>query len=445
MDITGSIFASGIKDQVFNDDQVGRLTQAGGNGIENQWQRRYTYDRCCNRTTVESRDTGDWCTKQVVDFKRTAGVPQTNRATAAQDYSQCSPGQGSELLYSASGEVTAYRGQKLLYDGESRLAQVIDNLGVSVGEYSYDAANRRVRKVVTGATTNYVWEGSRVIAEYNGVTGALLTEYVYAGDRMLAREQSGAVTYYHQDRLSVRMLTDGSGNWAGTQSHEPFGEQVQERDLVSKWRFTTYERDDETGSDYAVNRQYLTNAGRFMRPDPVGGNLGSPQSFNRYVYTTNDPINLVDPDGKLSDRLSNSMKSSDAPARPRVRNSLMTMLLETARAGWREIRRQAALKTKTVRNALTTLVPICLCVRCRMKVSDVAPQYTTFLFPSLQSFAVFRAYRKATAFLVREPGSSVCKHIFWSSVVGPANRLIIAPMARCFDTFKRACNNLARC
>jgi len=113
---------------------------------------------------------------------------------------------------------------------------------------------------------------------------------------------AGAVTYYHQDRLSVRMLTDVNGNWIATQSHEPFGEQVGERDegsLVSKWRFTNYERDDETGTDYAVNRQYQTNAGRFMRPDHVGGSIGDPQSLNRYGYVRNDPVNSVDPLGLL--------------------------------------------------------------------------------------------------------------------------------------------------
>ena len=183
-----------------------------------------------------------------------------------------------------------------MYEGEDRLAQAV--LGAT-WQYNYDAANRRVKKIAGSATTNYVWEGKRVIAEYNGVTGALLAEYVYAGDRLLAREAAGAVTYYHQDRLSVRLLTDSAGNWAGTQSHEPFGEQVEERDLVSKWRFTNYERDDESSGDYAVNRQYLTHTGRFMRPDPVGGDIADPQSFNRYAYVANDPVNAADPLGLL--------------------------------------------------------------------------------------------------------------------------------------------------
>jgi RHS repeat-associated protein len=136
-----------------------------------------------------------------------------------------------------------------------------------------------------------------VIAEYNGSTGALINEYIYAGSRMIAREQAGVIRYFHQDRLSTRLITDASGNVVGTMDHLPFGEDAGVVGESEKHRFTTYERDGESGTDYAINRQYSQSAGRFMRPDPVGGRLIEPQSFNRYEYTLNDPINLIDPLG----------------------------------------------------------------------------------------------------------------------------------------------------
>jgi RHS repeat-associated protein len=59
---------------------------------------------------------------------------------------------------------------------------------------------------------------------------------------------------------------------------------------------TSYERDSETGSDYAVNRMYSAGIGRFLAADPSPGSIRpiNPQSWNRYSYTTNDPINQVD-------------------------------------------------------------------------------------------------------------------------------------------------------
>jgi RHS repeat-associated protein len=44
----------------------------------------------------------------------------------------------------------------------------------------------------------------------------------------------------------------------------------------------------------AVNRQYAFGVGRFTRPDPLAGQIVNPQSFNRYAYCLNDPVNLTD-------------------------------------------------------------------------------------------------------------------------------------------------------
>jgi RHS repeat-associated protein len=67
--------------------------------------------------------------------------------------------------------------------------------------------------------------------------------------------------------------------------------------VTEKHRFTTYERDGETATDYGMNRQHSTGAGRFMQPDPVAGDMGTPQSLNLYAYALGDPVNLMDPSG----------------------------------------------------------------------------------------------------------------------------------------------------
>jgi RHS repeat-associated protein len=63
------------------------------------------------------------------------------------------------------------------------------------------------------------------------------------------------------------------------------------------YKFTGYERDPETGNDYAFARYYNPRLGRFMTPDQLGGGIGDPQSHNRYAYVGNNPINLTDPSG----------------------------------------------------------------------------------------------------------------------------------------------------
>lgn len=197
--------------------------------------------------------------------------------------------------YDAVGNVTNDGIHSYSYDAESRLVSVD---GGTTASYLYDARNWRVRKTSGGANTQYVWEGGAAIAEYNGGSGALISEYIYAGGRMLAREQGGGIRYFHQDRLSTRLITDGNGAVVGTMDHHPYGEDAQTGVGESeKHRLTSYERDGEANTDYAMNRQYHTGTGRFMRPDPIAGSIEDPQSWNRYAYVMNDPVDLIDPEG----------------------------------------------------------------------------------------------------------------------------------------------------
>jgi RHS repeat-associated protein len=63
--------------------------------------------------------------------------------------------------------------------------------------------------------------------------------------------------------------------------------------------FTGYERDLETGLDYAQARYYASIVGRFNSVDPATSSFRpeNPQSWNRYTYVLNNPLNLNDPTG----------------------------------------------------------------------------------------------------------------------------------------------------
>jgi RHS repeat-associated protein len=68
---------------------------------------------------------------------------------------------------------------------------------------------------------------------------------------------------------------------------------------TSRQRFAATERDNATGLDHTPWRKYENLAGRWTSPDPYGGSakIGDPQTFNRYAYVQNDPVNLIDPSG----------------------------------------------------------------------------------------------------------------------------------------------------
>jgi RHS repeat-associated protein len=259
------------RNQTFSYDDLGRLVSASSWGIS---QRNYVYDRWGNRTAMSDSIMG---VNQSISLQQQPGAPAgvpSNRITSVTNN-----GVTSNYVYDASGNLTNDGAHSYQYDAENRIAKV--DAGTSnEASYSYDANNWRVKKVAGGFTTYYIWEGAQVIAEYSN-----------------APVGSGGTSYYLADRLSTRMITDGNGAFKGTQDHLPFGEEAGTSGTTEKHRFTNYERDGESETDYAINRQHQYTSGRFMQPDPVGGSANNPQSLNRYAYVASDPVNLTDPSG----------------------------------------------------------------------------------------------------------------------------------------------------
>jgi len=94
-------------------------------------------------------------------------------------------------------------------------------------------------------------------------------------------------------------LTNSSGAIVSTVDLDPFGgETAMSASAFQPRKYTTYERDGN-GSDDAMHRRFDATASRFSQPDPYDGSysLTDPQSFNRYAYVQNDPVNFVDPTG----------------------------------------------------------------------------------------------------------------------------------------------------
>ncbi len=104
------------------------------------------------------------------------------------------------------------------------------------------------------------------------------------------------------DRLGTAKYDQQNG---GAMSFYPYGEDrgtVQPNDSL---KFATYTRDSATGLDYADQRYYANNFGRFMSPDPSSdsGGPSDPQSWNRYSYVGNDPVNFFDRFGLLRSKV----------------------------------------------------------------------------------------------------------------------------------------------
>ena len=68
----------------------------------------------------------------------------------------------------------------------------------------------------------------------------------------------------------------------------------------TRQKFTSKERDIETGLDYFGARYYASVHGRFGSVDPISldeKRIADPQFINVYIYARNNPLRYIDPDG----------------------------------------------------------------------------------------------------------------------------------------------------
>ena len=135
-------------------------------------------------------------------------------------------------------------------------------------------------------------------------------DYVYRGGLLLAAlKPGGAVEHYTLDHLGTpRLITDGAGNKIGYHAYWPFGEEWSPGNALEAYplKFTGHERDADptngaAGLDYMHARYFQAQWGRFLSVDPVldaKKAIRNPQGWNRNAYVRNNPIILIDPDGR---------------------------------------------------------------------------------------------------------------------------------------------------
>ncbi|AHZ72930.1 hypothetical protein OU5_5851 [Pseudomonas mandelii JR-1] len=193
-------------------------------------------------------------------------------------------------------------GQKLVteyrYDCQHRLIGVSLPSG-SIASYKYDAFGRRIAKTVDSQTTEFLWQGERLIAEsannryrsYIYEPGSFRPLAMLDGEGPLKAEPF----YYQLDHLGTpQELTDYSGEIMWSAKYRAYGNlaTLDVAEIDNPLRFQGQYFDAETGLHYNRHRYYNPGTGRYLTPDPIklaGG-------LNNYRYVPN-PTGWVDPLG----------------------------------------------------------------------------------------------------------------------------------------------------
>jgi RHS repeat-associated protein len=193
----------------------------------------------------------------------------------------------------------------------------------------YDGLGQRVQTTQAGVTKRYFYDiNGSVVAEYEATSGTgygvLKRLNICAAGRLLAVDEvqtdgTKITSYVMADRIgSTRVLMNAAGAVTSRHDYLPFGEELgagtgapgspsgmrtaaqgySAADNVHQ-RYADTRLDEATGLDHTLWRKLETRSGRWTTPDPYGLSMEGtdPQSFNRYGYVRNDPVNIVDPSG----------------------------------------------------------------------------------------------------------------------------------------------------
>jgi len=200
----------------------------------------------------------------------------------------------------------------------------------TIGEYTYDALGRRVKKVVADVsdtldgTTLFYYDGLRVIeqGELDGSNNYVAThQYVWGlyldelmvydydadadGNFDAIDEANGDTRYYvaHDFLYSTHAVVDSSGTVQERYDYAPYGRATfwtadytdtgDETQVHLDFLFTGQRFDPETGLYHYKFRAHHPTLGRFLQREPLGYFDG--MSF--YPYAVAAPLRFMDPTG----------------------------------------------------------------------------------------------------------------------------------------------------
>ncbi|MGB5037639.1 MAG: RHS repeat-associated core domain-containing protein [Blastocatellia bacterium] len=270
------------------------LPGSSGTGSRIVWRQEFSYDQWGNRS---------WGFGTTSNASGPAVVinTATNRLTSSG---------GQTCVYDAAGNVTGEGTKTFQFNAAGMMWKSVTGM---TSTYVYDAHGRRVKKTDGTTVTRFIYNAAgALVAEYAGSSppATPTKEYVYGASGLLATVDSGGTKFLTPDHLgSTRIVTDSANAVSSRHDYFPFGEEIGSLSRTAtgygqtgpRQKFTSYERDGETGLDFAQARYFSSAIGRFASPDPfvTGDLVALPQLWNRFAYTMNRPLVFVDPSGEL--------------------------------------------------------------------------------------------------------------------------------------------------
>jgi|GEM_PF-1633209 len=233
---------------------------------------------------------------------------------------------GQEITYDALGNMTSFAGRTYSWERGGLLSEIsiivdehitetwVSEEGDTYSEdihifyeslikYEYDHNGLRVRRIVDGRVTDYIWAGNMLMARICD-RYEIVWSYDATG-RMVGFTLNGAPYFYIRNLFGdVVAIIDIDGQVVARYEYDAWGNIVNIEDTslsgvghINPIRYRGYYWDAYAGFYYLLSRWYNPQWGRFISADIYFDTGHGVLGANMYAYALNNPIMYWDPLG----------------------------------------------------------------------------------------------------------------------------------------------------
>ncbi|MDY5082321.1 MAG: glycohydrolase toxin TNT-related protein [Candidatus Limivicinus sp.] len=213
---------------------------------------------------------------------------------------------GQSISYDSIGNPTSwYDGTTFTWSNGRRLTSAVNSSTGLNNSYTYDMDGLRLTKTVGSVEHKYVWQGSKLVAEYFGGTEL---EFFYDENgapyafSYKATASATPVMYYYVTNLQgdVVSILNASGTSVAEYSYNAWGKVLSATGTmaaINPIRYRGYYFDSDSGLYYVASRYYNPEIGRWINADSQLNAKDGILGYNMFAYCNNNPIKYSDQNG----------------------------------------------------------------------------------------------------------------------------------------------------
>nr|WP_255416322.1 RHS repeat-associated core domain-containing protein [Rummeliibacillus sp. POC4] len=219
---------------------------------------------------------------------------------------------GVNYTYDADGNLTQDEHYKYEYNALGQQTRVTDLNGKEIARYEYDETSLRTKKIMGDETHEYFYDNEVLVMEVIKKNNQVKYVYYQWDDHtplgMIVKEKdtlgewkNQVFHYWTNHRGDVVSIRDYEGKEVGSYQYDAYGNVLSGEGDIAKdnpIRYAGYYYDEETKNYYLQARYYNPVNGAFLALDPDSGDGDEPLSQNGYDYARNNPVIMLDTDGK---------------------------------------------------------------------------------------------------------------------------------------------------